>query len=91
MADIHDRLAAIEAQLKDLQEQISGIQRVVADADDFLYSANRSRASEIAYLRSRIDKLQECVEPTFHTVFPRQSEFIEEVDRVIASRCKPGD
>lgn len=80
---IEQRLAALEEGRREIVGQLSDIREIISLGFDDLFEYNRNRADAIRAVCDRLDKVEEHLTPTFHTVFPRQREFLSEVDAVL--------
>ena len=85
--DIH--LRALAREMRRVHAQIADLRKLIADNRAAASASEKQRAGEIAAITDRLDELEETLMPTFFRVFPRQGEFLDEVDRVLASRRDP--
>jgi hypothetical protein len=86
---IEQRIAALESRYGAIERELDDIRAVISSGFDVLFTGNSNKTDAIRAICDRLDAIEEQVTPAFFKVFPRQREFLEEIDTVL--RRNPGD
>ena len=81
-----DNLTELERRVADIEAQVNDIRKIAAAGHEAQNAANEQTRRSLSAMANQLDELQEHVYPTFFRVFPKQGEFLDEVDRLLASR-----
>jgi septal ring factor EnvC (AmiA/AmiB activator) len=82
------RLSAIEQRLTGIEAQLNDIRKIVASGDHEQGAVNEQTRQQLATIAEQVEELKDHAYPAFFKVFPKQGEFLDEVDRVLASHRK---
>jgi hypothetical protein len=74
---------SVRQELSAIRRELSDIRQIISMGFEQLTSSKNKHADAILEALGRLRDVEEQLAPTFHKVFPRQQEFISEVDALL--------
>ena len=81
--DLERRVAALENRYGIIERQLDDIRTIITSGLDVLFTGNTNKADALRAIFDRLDRIDEQLTPAFFRVFPRQREFLDEIDSVL--------
>lgn len=73
----------VRQELSAIRRELSDIRQIISMGFEQLTSSKNKHANAILEALGRLRDVEEQLAPTLHKVFPRQQEFISEVDALL--------
>jgi dsDNA-specific endonuclease/ATPase MutS2 len=73
----------VRQELSSIRRELSDIREIISNGFEQLTSSKNKHGDAILEALVRLRDVEEQLAPTFHKVFPKQREFISEVDALL--------